>query len=177
MSKDGGEMPSGHYVGKAGQLAVMAELAWRGYNVAIPEIDIGDDIFARDDRSGSLSRVQVKTATGKKLKRREGAYRCQFSIPESHVSSASSGTHYVLVGRCGGNWRYLVFKRYILSRLLTNGTLGTKMGEKSFMITMVFFGRRDAKVSTKKDSLDLSRHAGRWEIWKRLPGGAAETSN
>jgi hypothetical protein len=34
-----------NYVGRAGQLAVMAEFLLRGYNVAIPEVDEGDDIF------------------------------------------------------------------------------------------------------------------------------------
>jgi hypothetical protein len=41
-------------MGKAGQLAVMAEFALRGYNVAMPEIDIGDDIFAVNDDNGNL---------------------------------------------------------------------------------------------------------------------------
>ena len=38
-------MPGSCYVGKAGHLAVMGELALRGYNVAMPEMDIGDDLF------------------------------------------------------------------------------------------------------------------------------------
>ena len=62
-------MPGTHYVGKAGQLAVMAELALRGYNVAIPEMDIGDDVFVLNDATGALSRVQVKTANGTKQER------------------------------------------------------------------------------------------------------------
>lgn len=33
------------YLGHAGQMAVMAEFLVRGYNVAIPEVDVGDDIF------------------------------------------------------------------------------------------------------------------------------------
>ena len=33
------------YSGRAGQMAVMAEFLIRGYNVAIPEVDVGDDIF------------------------------------------------------------------------------------------------------------------------------------
>jgi hypothetical protein len=36
------------YTGKSGQLAVMAELVSRGYNVAVPEVDAGDDIFVRN---------------------------------------------------------------------------------------------------------------------------------
>ena len=48
------------YLGKAGHLTVMSEFLLRGWNVAIPEIDIGDDIFVVQDESGTLRRVQVK---------------------------------------------------------------------------------------------------------------------
>ena len=34
-----------NYVGRAGQLAVMSEFLLRGYNVAIPEVDEGDDVL------------------------------------------------------------------------------------------------------------------------------------
>ena len=34
-----------------------------GWNVAIPEVDIGDDIFVVQDDNGTLRRVQVKTST------------------------------------------------------------------------------------------------------------------
>lgn len=166
-------MASTHYVGRAGQLAVMAELAWRGYNVSVPEIDVGDDIFVLNDANGQLSRVQVKTATGKKLERHNRAYRCQFRINGSHVSRKNSGTHYVLAGRCGGSWRYLVFKRFVLSRLLSSGELGSEIKGRSYMVTVIFFDRRTAKASTRSDALDLTQHAGRWSLWKRLPGGAA----
>jgi hypothetical protein len=33
------------YVGSAGQMAVMAEFLLRGWNVASPEIDVGEDLF------------------------------------------------------------------------------------------------------------------------------------
>jgi hypothetical protein len=33
-----------HYIGKSGQLAAMSEFLWRGWNVAMPEVDEGDDI-------------------------------------------------------------------------------------------------------------------------------------
>ena len=33
------------HIGKAGHLAAMAEFLLRGYNVAMPEVDVGDDIF------------------------------------------------------------------------------------------------------------------------------------
>ena len=46
------------YTGRAGQLAVMAELLLRGWNTAIPEVDVGDDIFVvRDIGWKSLPRA------------------------------------------------------------------------------------------------------------------------
>lgn len=51
------------YLGKAGHLNVMSEFLTRGWNVAIPEVDIGDDIFVVQDDNGTLRRVQVKTST------------------------------------------------------------------------------------------------------------------
>jgi hypothetical protein len=160
-----------HYIGKAGQLAVMSELARRGYNVSIPEIDIGDDVFVLNDATSQLSRVQVKTATGKKLKLHD-AYRCQFSLKRKHVLNSKSGTHYVLVGRCAGSWRYLVFKRFILARLIENG-LGTKVRGGRQMLTIIFLSRRSAKTSTLPTAQDLSAHAHRWSLWKPLSGGDA----
>ena len=51
------------YVGKAGHLAIMSAFLMRGWNVAIPEDDVGDDIFVVQDESGTLRRVQVKIPT------------------------------------------------------------------------------------------------------------------
>jgi PD-(D/E)XK endonuclease len=165
-------MAATHYIGKAGQCAVMAELALRGYNVSIPEIDVGDDIFVLNDSSGRLFRIQVKTATGKKLARNDRAYRCQFSLKRSHVkNSRKTGSHYVLVARCGGAWRYLVFKTYILDRLIEKG-LGVSMSGDRHMITAVFFERYKALTSTRANAMDLSNYAGAWKKnWPKLAGG------
>ena len=50
------------YLGKAGQYVAMSEFLIRGWNVAIPEVDIGDDIFVVKDSTGEYTRVQVKTS-------------------------------------------------------------------------------------------------------------------
>ena len=63
------------YTGCSGQSAVMSEFLIRGYNVAVPEVDIGDDLFVVHDIAGSFWRVQVKTANGKHLKL--GGYSAQ----------------------------------------------------------------------------------------------------
>jgi len=40
----------------------MSELLLRGYNVAVPAVDIGDDIYVVEDAESNLIRVQVKSA-------------------------------------------------------------------------------------------------------------------
>lgn len=58
------------YIGRSGQLAVMAEFLMRGYNVAIPEVDVGEDLFVVRDADGELSRIQVKCSIAKPKKKR-----------------------------------------------------------------------------------------------------------
>ncbi len=65
------------YIGRAGQMAVMAEFLWRGWNVAVPEVDVGDDVFVVKDEGGDLWRVQVKTATAQPQWQ---GYSAQFSL-------------------------------------------------------------------------------------------------
>ena len=43
----------GLYTGRSGHFVVMAEFLYRGYNVAIPEVDVGDDIFVVKDDDGT----------------------------------------------------------------------------------------------------------------------------
>jgi hypothetical protein len=64
------------YLGKAGHLTVMSEFLTRGWNVAIPEVDVGDDIFVVQDDNGTLRRVQVKTSTSIEAIKKHGKYSC-----------------------------------------------------------------------------------------------------
>jgi hypothetical protein len=95
------------YLGQAGHLYVMSELLNRGWNVAIPEVDAGDDIFVVRDSNGDLKRVQVKTATGKPLKR--DGFTAQFNIRLNQLlSPITPDIHYVFVVRYNGSWKDLV---------------------------------------------------------------------
>ena len=64
------------YLGKAGHLTVMSEFLTRGWNVAIPEVDVGDDIFVVQDDNGTLRRVQVKTSTSTEAIKKHCKYSC-----------------------------------------------------------------------------------------------------
>ena len=91
-----------HYIGKAGHLAVMAEFLMRGWNVAIPEVDTGDDIFVVQDENGTLRRVQVKTSMAtERLKGFSG----QFQIPIKQLRNIRDVlVHYVLIVRNKDKW-------------------------------------------------------------------------
>ena len=66
------------YLGKAGQFVAMSEFLARGWNVAVPEVDVGDDIFVAKDADGEFARVQVKAASGTK---RKLGFSARFIVP------------------------------------------------------------------------------------------------
>jgi hypothetical protein len=101
------------YVGRAGQMAVMAELLWRGWNVAIPEVDVGEDVLVVKDEGGDLWRVQVKTATARF--QWEG-YSAQFSIPLKQLDAPRvPDLVYVLVIRSATSWEpFIIIDRQTL---------------------------------------------------------------
>lgn len=109
-----------HYKSKSAHLSVMAELAWRNYNVAMPEIDIGDDIFAVNDTSGNMWRLQVKYSQAKYLK--SGDFAGTFTIPKEQLEkSTTPELYYVLCIRDNENkWWYLIFPRAQLEALYQN---------------------------------------------------------
>lgn len=105
------------HLGEAGQLAAMAEFLLRGYNVAIPEVDVGDDIFVVDDRIGDLSRIQVKTAR----MRRGATYghaAAQFKLSRHQLENARPvDLTYVFVLRRYGVWSFYVVSRAALNEM------------------------------------------------------------
>lgn len=90
------------YLGKAGHLTVMSEFLTRGWNVAIPEVDIGDDIFVVQDDNGTLRRVQVKTSTSTI---RTNNFSGQFNVPITQLKNITNIlVHYVFVVRHNEQW-------------------------------------------------------------------------
>src|SRR5438132_1389069 len=69
------------YTGRSGQLAVMAELLDRCCNVAMPEVDVGRDLFAFLGEEEAVTHIQVKTAGKAKALKTEGSYSAQIDIP------------------------------------------------------------------------------------------------
>lgn len=93
----------------------------RGWNVAIPEVDMGDDIFVVQDNNGTLRRVQVKTSTATT---RKDSFSGQFSISIRNLRNISNIlVHYIFVIRHNDGWSDPVIIRqdYLLDQFENNG--------------------------------------------------------
>jgi hypothetical protein len=139
------------YLGKAGHLTVMSEFLTRGWNVAIPEVDIGDDIFVVQDDNGTLRRVQVKTSTSITRKK---SYKGQFNIPENQLRNISNiPVHYIFIVRHNDEWSKPVVIRqdYLLDHLKKSNIGSIYKGNLNLHFTY-----SDGKVKCSK--IDLSKY-------------------
>ncbi len=139
------------YLGKAGHLAVMAEFLIRGWNVAIPEVDIGDDIFVVQDDNGTLRRVQVKTSTATSKQTGIGG---MFSLNIKNLRRITNIlVHYVFITRQSNTWTRPVIIRqdYLLDHFLNDG-VGSQYKDA---ITLIFT-YSDEKVKCSKQ--DFSKY-------------------
>jgi hypothetical protein len=92
------------WTGRSGQLAVMAELVFRQCNVAIPEVDVGTDVFAFHDEREEIARVQVKSGQARRYKKEQG-YTVQFALPMRQLQQPDEPElHYALAVRLEGQW-------------------------------------------------------------------------
>lgn len=113
------------YIGKAGHLTVMSEFLMRGWNVAIPEVDIGDDIFVVQDEIGTLNRVQVKTATA--INKTSG-FSAKFNLSIKQLEKTTDiFIQYVFVVRYNEKWTTpLIIRQDILLNHFQINNLGSK---------------------------------------------------
>lgn len=103
----------------------MSEFLTRGWNVAIPEVDIGDDIFVVQDDSGTLRRVQVKTSISTV---RQNSFSGQFNVPLTQLKSISNILiHFVFVVRHNDQWtKPIIIRQDYLLDHLTNNKIGSQ---------------------------------------------------
>ena len=82
----------------------MAEFLTRNYNVAIPEVDIGDDLLIISDITATtFRRIQVKTATGKQ--KGKGKIAALFKVPIVQLkTSTQPDLTYIFVARFAERW-------------------------------------------------------------------------
>lgn len=97
------------YFGKAGELYVMSEFLLRGFNVAVPEVDTGDDIFVIYG-ANSINPVQVKSAN---VSGNQVAFTAQFNLSRTQLLQVRSPElFYAFALRGNHDWLHL----FLLSR-------------------------------------------------------------
>ncbi len=70
------------HFGRAGEYFAMSELLLRGWNVAVPVVDVGDDVFVIDDNDKTTWRLQVKTAEGEA---NGGSVKAKFTLSRAQL--------------------------------------------------------------------------------------------
>jgi hypothetical protein len=89
----------------------MSEFLLRGWNVAVPVVDIGDDVFVIDDRDKTTYRLQVKSS-------RVVDGKASFSVSRTQLREPKPiELFYMLLAREGQCWRFFVIPRDGLFRL------------------------------------------------------------
>lgn len=148
------------YVGRAGQMAVMAEFLLRGWNVALPEVDVGEDVFVVKDETGDLSRVQVKTAT---VRPSQSGYSVQFSLSlKQLLTQRVPDLVYIFAIRSLEGWEpFVVVGRGELALEHENHRVGSISRDD----LILRFSIQDSKLKcSNRDFLDYRNDWSRWPV-------------
>lgn len=99
------------HFGRAGEFFAMSELLLRGWNVAVPVVDVGDDVFVIDDNDKTTWRLQVKSSKCERLPAGDGV-RAKFTLSRAQLRTAQPvELFYMLMVRLDARWRFLVIPR------------------------------------------------------------------
>ncbi len=130
----------------------MSEFLTRGWNVAIPEVDIGDDIFVVQDDNGTLRRVQVKTSTSTI---RQSNFSGQFNVPLNQLKNiANIPIYYVFIVRHNDRWtKPIIIRQDYLYDHWQNNKIGS---EHEGNLNLYFSYSVDKVVECS--GLDLSKY-------------------
>lgn len=148
------------WTGRSGQLAVLAELIFRQCNAAIPEVDVGTDVFAFHDESEEVGRLQVKTGQAKRYKKEQG-YSVQFAIPLRQLEKRDwPRLHYVLAVRLEGQWvDFLLIGRPEL-RAYRNGP--SRFGTENVTTRELVLSIQFRPTGVVCGEVDLTPHRNAW---------------
>jgi hypothetical protein len=106
------EMEKRSHLGMAGHYAAMSEFLYRGYNVAVPAVDIGDDVYIVEDSDGTMWRLQVKTSDQPEAK------IATYQLSRSQLREPKENElFFMFMIRWDSRWRFVLIRRKKLVRI------------------------------------------------------------
>jgi hypothetical protein len=159
------------YLGRSGEHKVMSELLLRGYNVAHPGVDVGEDIFVISGCVRQVWPVQVKTSTA--AKRQNGGYASKFVVPEKQLfTEGLPDLIYVFCAMFEGAWvPTVIIPRAKLRALYTNAKL-SRYGENPRGLNFRFHHKVNEHNEGKLFfcGQDITSYIENWSLWPRIEG-------
>lgn len=151
------------YIGRSGQLVVMAEFLRRGYNAAIPEVDMGEDIVVIEDATGKLSRIQVKASIGKGVKSMRG----EFSVTRRQLEKPRHPElWYVFALYHTGLWReFIVIRRDTLLTLHERDGMGSPSSRGESWLRFYIAYHAD---DVRSKGVSLQKYRNNWSQWPEI---------
>lgn len=103
------------HFGRAGEFAALSEFLLRGYNVAIPSVDVGDDAFVINDADGTTWRVQVKTGD---VSGKGGKRSATYNLSRSQLRDPKPAElFFMFMARWSDRWHYVLIRRDHLEQI------------------------------------------------------------
>ena len=125
-------MPWQMYLGKAGELASRSEFLIHGYNVAVPDVDVGEDIFIVENASGRVWRVQVRTTFGKR-KRYGFSARVFVSLKQLNATFRPPLVYVFAIRKDVGQWEFVIVPQTVLFAEYETHGIGSVHGDRLWL--------------------------------------------
>lgn len=150
------------YLGEAGQASATSYFLARGWNVATPKVDVGDDLVVIEDDQGFFVRIQVKTAQSIE---RKGSFGVRFKVPLKQLQKQyNPELYYMFMVYRQEDWQHKVIipRAALLFEFLDN-SIGSVVGD-SLMLYMTFQGDK-----VMCSSVDFSEFYNNFKDFPRIP--------
>ena len=152
------------FTGRSGQLVVMAEFLVRQMNVAIPEVDVGDDVVVVRDDHDEITRVQVKATATIEERRQSDRFYAQFNLRLSQLKSGPRHLVYALVVRRNDRWEeFLIVRRSVLYELRNTYRVGSEAEDDDKLVLGLTFTSSD--VTTSQGAVSFQPFRGAFTPW------------
>ncbi len=153
------------FFGRSAHLAVMAELLHRRINVAIPEVDVGDDIFVVRGVNVEVTRVQVTAANARE---QQNSYVALINVPEDQLSVPQDNPPlvYVFPIRHKGRWSdFVVIRRGTLFARYANEQAGKRYADPKTGKPYVQFRIVLTETTLTSGPADFQPYRDAWDPW------------